>query len=110
MADPDTVAAPLKADQEDDGIEVVRKRTLGNVRLRHHQTNEIILIPTPSRDPNDPLNWYADTIPNSLLHWTCSNNLNRPQWYKWYIATGTPKLAYNILLARGLETVTANPT
>ncbi|KAF3010519.1 hypothetical protein E8E14_009823 [Neopestalotiopsis sp. 37M] len=32
-------------------------RTLGTVRLRHHETNEIILIPTPSSDPNDPLNW-----------------------------------------------------
>lgn len=67
MADQDTVAPALKPDQEDESVEVVRKRTLGNVRLRHHQTNEIILIPTPSNDPNDPLNW--------------------PQWYKWYIAT-----------------------
>ncbi|KAI5927746.1 major facilitator superfamily domain-containing protein [Camillea tinctor] len=32
-------------------------RTLGNVRLRDHHTQEIILIPTPSNDPNDPLNW-----------------------------------------------------
>ncbi|KAI1082805.1 major facilitator superfamily domain-containing protein [Whalleya microplaca] len=32
-------------------------RTLGSVRVRHHQTNEIILIPTPANDPNDPLNW-----------------------------------------------------
>ncbi|KAM0327035.1 hypothetical protein ACHAQA_006158 [Verticillium albo-atrum] len=30
---------------------------LGNVRLRHENTNEIILVPTPSDDPNDPLNW-----------------------------------------------------
>lgn len=34
-----------------------RQATLGNVRLRHAVTNEIILIPTPSSDPNDPLNW-----------------------------------------------------
>jgi len=31
--------------------------TLGHVRSRHLDTNEIILIPTPSSDPNDPLNW-----------------------------------------------------
>jgi hypothetical protein len=37
--------------------DVARVRTLGTVRLRHHATNEIILIPTPSNDPNDPLNW-----------------------------------------------------
>ncbi|KAM5349872.1 hypothetical protein ACJ41O_006377 [Fusarium nematophilum] len=35
----------------------VRKETLGNVQLRHHETNEIILVPTPTNDPNDPLNW-----------------------------------------------------
>lgn len=31
--------------------------TLGSVRHRHAETNEIILVPTPSADPNDPLNW-----------------------------------------------------
>ncbi|KFY97941.1 hypothetical protein V500_01845 [Pseudogymnoascus sp. VKM F-4518 (FW-2643)] len=31
--------------------------TLGSVRHRHEQTNEIILIPHPSQNPNDPLNW-----------------------------------------------------
>ncbi|KAH6888685.1 major facilitator superfamily domain-containing protein [Thelonectria olida] len=43
-----------------------RKHTLGNVRLRDKDTNALILIPTPSRDPNDPLNW--------------------PQWRKYYTA------------------------
>jgi len=33
--------------------------TLGSVRLHHVDTNEIILVPQPSSDPNDPLNWYA---------------------------------------------------
>jgi hypothetical protein len=55
----DHIAAPLDADHEVERVEKARKRTLGNVRLRHHETNEIILIPTPSNDPNDPLNWYA---------------------------------------------------
>ncbi len=30
--------------------------TLGTVRLRHETTNEIILAPKPSDDPDDPLN------------------------------------------------------
>ncbi|XWW97135.1 hypothetical protein V2A60_005116 [Cordyceps javanica] len=52
-----------------DGVEVItrrlergrdsapRKATLGNVRLRNQENDQIILIPTPSSDPNDPLNW-----------------------------------------------------
>jgi len=32
--------------------------TLGSVQLRNPITNDIILVPTPSKDPNDPLNWY----------------------------------------------------
>ena len=42
------------------GDSVVNKpttHTLGTIQLRHHETNEIILVPTPSNDPNDPLNW-----------------------------------------------------
>lgn len=38
---------------------IKRLVTLGSVRHRHEHTNEIILVPTPSSDPNDPLNWYA---------------------------------------------------
>ncbi|KAH9888733.1 major facilitator superfamily domain-containing protein [Xylariomycetidae sp. FL2044] len=38
---------------------------LGTLRLRHERTNEILLIPRPSNDPNDPLNW--------------------PYWYKYYV-------------------------
>jgi hypothetical protein len=37
-----------------------RVATLGSIRHRHEHTNEIILVPTPSSDPNDPLNWYVD--------------------------------------------------
>ncbi|KAF4969205.1 hypothetical protein FZEAL_10271 [Fusarium zealandicum] len=33
------------------------KNTLGGLRLRNKNTNEIILIPTPTNDPNDPLSW-----------------------------------------------------
>ncbi|KAI3400270.1 hypothetical protein diail_3651 [Diaporthe ilicicola] len=61
------IAATLRPDDyEDPKAEHARQRTLGNVRLRHHETNKIILIPAPSKDPNDPLNW--------------------PQWYKKSIA------------------------
>jgi hypothetical protein len=58
----DSIAAPLDKDHEIESVEKGRKRTLGNVRLRHHETDEIILIPTPSSDPNDPLNWYATFV------------------------------------------------
>lgn len=40
-----------------DPDEIGHSTTLGHLRLRNEQTNEIILIPTPSTDPNDPLNW-----------------------------------------------------
>lgn len=38
-------------------IEAHQKHTLGHVRLRDEHTDEIILIPAPSSDPNDPLRW-----------------------------------------------------
>ncbi|KAK3337295.1 major facilitator superfamily domain-containing protein [Cercophora scortea] len=64
----DPIAEALDANNErPERLEHARVRTLGNVRLRHHETNEVILIPTPSADPNDPLNWS--------------------QFYKYYIAT-----------------------
>lgn len=43
---------------DDASITPDRDHNLGHLRLRHQETNEIILIPTPSGDPNDPLNWY----------------------------------------------------
>ena len=36
---------------------VPQPQSLGTVQLRNHETNERILVPTPSNDPNDPLNW-----------------------------------------------------
>ena len=44
--------------RERDPDEIQRGANLGHLRLRHAETNEIILIPTPSQDPNDPLTWY----------------------------------------------------
>lgn len=40
-----------------DAEEVDHGTNLGHLRLRHAETNDIILIPTPTNDPNDPLTW-----------------------------------------------------
>lgn len=51
-----TTTEPIRVDRNLD--EPARRVvTLGSVRHRDAETNEIILIPTPSNDPNDPLNW-----------------------------------------------------
>lgn len=43
------------------------KATLGTVRLRNAATKEIILVPTPANDPNDPLNWCVSPRFDSKL-------------------------------------------
>ncbi|EXK27068.1 hypothetical protein FOMG_16331 [Fusarium oxysporum f. sp. melonis 26406] len=43
-------------EKNNDAASFVHKETLGNVRLRD-EGNNIILVPTPSNSPNDPLNW-----------------------------------------------------
>jgi hypothetical protein len=53
----------MKATVARDAEEITKVQTLGSVRLRHHETNQVILIPTPTNDPNDPLNWY---IPRTI--------------------------------------------
>lgn len=40
------------------GVVRHKPNTLGRVRLHDENTNQIILIPSPSEDPDDPLNWY----------------------------------------------------
>ncbi|PTB65290.1 MFS general substrate transporter [Trichoderma citrinoviride] len=58
MAVQDDVIAPALDPQAEESFkEKTRKRTLGNLRLVHPETNAVILVPTPSSDPNDPLNW-----------------------------------------------------
>lgn len=48
----------LEAVQSNATAEKLQKiGTLGSVRLQNAQTKEIILVPQPSNDPNDPLNW-----------------------------------------------------
>jgi len=37
------------------GAEAKRVQSLGSVRLRNEHTGEIVLVPTPTKDPNDPL-------------------------------------------------------
>lgn len=63
--------------------------TLGSVRQRHEHTDEIILIPTPSRDPNDPLNWYVELlkIPRFISIELHSLTFTRSQRRKYYMAT-----------------------
>ena len=34
-----------------------RTETLGHVRLQDEVTGTTLLVPQPSSDPNDPLNW-----------------------------------------------------
>ncbi|EHK15428.1 uncharacterized protein TRIVIDRAFT_38447 [Trichoderma virens Gv29-8] len=53
----DVIAPALDPQAEESFKEKNRKRTLGNLRLVHPETNAVILVPTPSSDPNDPLNW-----------------------------------------------------
>jgi hypothetical protein len=49
---------PTKTDTEELETQPAKRlHTLGSVRHRHEHTGQIILIPTPSKDPNDPLNW-----------------------------------------------------
>ncbi|KAK5663370.1 hypothetical protein OQA88_3798 [Cercophora sp. LCS_1] len=55
MADTTIPAASSRLERVDTAAS--KRRTMGHVQLRDHETNEIILIPTPSNDPNDPLNW-----------------------------------------------------
>lgn len=51
---------------ERDAAELQRTVTLGTLRLQHETTRQTILIPTPSDNPNDPLNWYASPLPEHL--------------------------------------------
>lgn len=49
---------PVQETQLQEGVDTkLKEQTLGTVQLRHNETNEIILVPTPSNDPSDPLNW-----------------------------------------------------
>jgi hypothetical protein len=34
---------------------LIHTQTLGSIRLRDQHTGEVILVPTPTKDPNDPL-------------------------------------------------------
>ena len=61
MAPLDPTAMPtgetIEHVEEDSSDSHFHLHNLGHVRLRNEHTNEIILIPAPSLDPNDPLRW-----------------------------------------------------
>jgi hypothetical protein len=42
---------------------VYRVQSLGSVRLRSATTGDIVLVPTPTKDPNDPLVSSLETAP-----------------------------------------------
>lgn len=44
-------------DTQPDPQKYAQGRSLGRLQLRDIETNEIVLVPRPSSDPNDPLNW-----------------------------------------------------
>lgn len=50
---------PIAGPEGKIGSDDAQNNNLGGLRLRNEETNEIILIPTPTNDPNDPLNWYV---------------------------------------------------
>jgi hypothetical protein len=58
------IASPLASKERNEELDAYHKETLGNVRLRHNDTNEVILIPTPSDNPNNPLTCYVFTVPH----------------------------------------------
>lgn len=53
--------------------------TLGSVRLQNVHTKEIILVPEPSNDPNDPLNWYLTQYSGSMRNVTNFQQVERVQ-------------------------------
>lgn len=65
-----------------DEADLNRVETLGSVRLHRQDTHEVILIPTPSDDPNDPLNWY-DTLIQPSTTWLM---MSRSARYRYYMA------------------------
>ncbi|KXH50541.1 hypothetical protein CSAL01_07989 [Colletotrichum salicis] len=51
---------PIQKPQQHEPADTkLKEQTLGTVQLRDNETNEIILVPTPSNDPKDPLNWSS---------------------------------------------------
>jgi hypothetical protein len=57
-----TKTVQIDVDTAEQKHQVIKRiHTLGSVRHRHEHTGQIILIPTPSKDPNDPLNWYTSS-------------------------------------------------
>lgn len=49
------MASALAARQDGNGMD--QGHSLGSVRLHNAATKDRILVPQPSNDPRDPLNW-----------------------------------------------------
>lgn len=61
-----------------------QKATLGTVRLRNATTKEIVLVPTPANDPNDPLNWCVNPTLVSKLPSTDCEQVSTLSGVCWY--------------------------
>ncbi|KAL2417987.1 hypothetical protein ABEF95_002438 [Exophiala dermatitidis] len=61
------MSTTMRKSEEPNGVEandedMPQVETLGTVRLRHVTTNELLLVPKPSDDPDDPLNCASTDI------------------------------------------------
>lgn len=83
--EPATTLESVPSHSKLEAIEVVH--TLGTVRLHNAQTKEIILVPQPSNDPNDPLQWYDNFMrPISRLTGTIGlgvSDIIKPSSFVW---------------------------
>lgn len=87
----DTKAAAGLAASTADGRDAERRtRTLGSVRLMRHDTKARILVPRPTCDPNDPLNWHVPMSRRGPRACPVGGRLltpnARPKWQKRYTA------------------------
>lgn len=58
----------------------------GNVQLRDPVTNQLNLIPHPSGDPKDPLNWYGNIPIPSWVNLSYAPAPTRPRGFRIFIA------------------------
>lgn len=83
----DTTIQPINTADANLSAPLRKAQTLGSVRQRDEHTNEIILIPTPSSDPNDPLNWFVLSFYCNHGGSLKANLCKRSKTRKYYTAT-----------------------
>jgi hypothetical protein len=76
------------------GERVARVQSLGSVRLRSERTGEIILVPTPTKDPNDPL------VPSLEFEADCRTGLVRSSMRLRFLCVSRSFCATFLLLDR----------